>query len=444
MVKVYWVTGTIPNRIFYADINDLSIPTAPSNIGSLTVPGNIATSPTGISIDVSNNNIYLSNCSNSRIYSVHVDDLQNPTLLSNSTLLTNPDVISPNDVFLDAINQNIYWFNNTSPPAIWVGQVNDLTNPSSVINRTKLLSIPSGFGNALFVNTNNGKIYWGHGSGAAAVALRNTVWVGQLDPLATPTSIISSDLIAQLPASSNLTSIFIDLYHDKIYLGDSALNRTVVASISSDDSVGAFSTWLSGTYTSGMQIVCRPPVISNVNICCNPIKTGCNFNLCFNVVDSDVLFRNKNLYIYISDILQTSDRFSDQNKHCYCLTAPSTMSDYLLTIYAVDELNTTISDTELQTLYVRNPTCPSYLSGCGGVSFTPASSGSVTISADLSDALDKIFVQHQLLSCGTCRCCTSFAIEIPNDFQSLIGFLDRSDFSDGSAEQRLRQLITCC
>ena len=180
--------------------------------------------------------------------------------------------------------------------------------------------------------------------------------------------------------------------------------------------------------------------ISDVNICCNPIKTGCQFQACFNVISAGLL---KDVYIFISDVLQVSDRFSGDDRHCYCLMAPSIASDYVVTIQAIDVATPTISDIQTQTLYVREPTCPSYFVGCTCLPFTPAAFGSVTISANLSDVLDRIFVQHQLVSCCNC-CCASFEINMQSDLSTLVGFLDRSDFPDGSAERRLQQLIAGC
>lgn len=189
--------------------------------------------------------------------------------------------------------------------------------------------------------------------------------------------------------------------------------------------------------------------VSDINMCCNPIKTGCDFQVYFNVATSDVFFRQKDVYVYVNDIFKASDRFSDKNRHCYCLTAPSTAGDYTVKIRAVDRLDATFSDLQVQTLYVRNPTCPSYLSGCSGLPFTPTASGAVTITDDLSDALNRIFTQHELLSCCNNCCCSSFVLDSPTDLTSLVEFINRSDLVVGSAAYQLQQLIssskpTCC
>lgn len=180
--------------------------------------------------------------------------------------------------------------------------------------------------------------------------------------------------------------------------------------------------------------------ISDVNICANPIKSGCRFQVCFNVISTGLL---KDVYIFMSDVLQVSDQFSDDNRHCYCLQSPAMVSDYIVTFKAVDVATPTISDVQMQILYVREPIYLSDLSGCSGLTFTPAASGPMTVSANLSDVLDRIFVQHQLISCNNC-CYSSFRLDAQSDLQSLIGFIDRSDFAVGSAEYYLQKLISGC
>ena len=187
--------------------------------------------------------------------------------------------------------------------------------------------------------------------------------------------------------------------------------------------------------------------ISDLTICCNPIRTNTKFKVSFYVQYGDFLPWEKDVYVSIGDVLKISDRFSDNYKHSCCLATPSDAQDSFISLRAVDVLAPSISDQEEKVFFVRRPLCPPYLSDCPVLSFLPAASGPVTISANLSDVLDKIFIRHELISCQNCRCycCCHhppFLFDIQSDRKNFIAFLERSDFSEDSVENRLQQLMT--
>lgn len=149
----------------YAD-NQLWVISTPQSPTPSSYPITVSDldNPYGLFVDSTNGYIYWVNADSDTINVAQISNLNDPaniTVGSSSVLLSGVGLNEPSGFFLDTTTQNAYW-TNLSDNSLWYGQLNNLSDPTTITSSRSALQLEGGLNQptGVVVNPQDGTIYW--------------------------------------------------------------------------------------------------------------------------------------------------------------------------------------------------------------------------------------------------------------------------------------------